>query len=115
MNRATIISLFVFLSFVFSGNCQSTNSQASPGQISLYTRAYKVEKAFIQKLEECEPAKKIESYQEKLLIYLKENDIVITPPAKVRLDETNGVLFVKSTAANLDKVEKLLQKIEKAK
>ena len=81
-------------------------------QEQLLTRRYKIDnETFVQNLKHLAGIKEGESNMQMLLRFFKQNGIEIERPATIFWDHVGG-LFVRSTEANQNKIEKLVMTIQ---
>jgi tetratricopeptide (TPR) repeat protein len=94
-----------------SGAAPPTGSDISQ-PLPLYVRIIKVNTDdLLQQMKSSTTGTETESNQEVVRHFLKDNGIEFEPPKSIFLNDTNGALYVRTTLADLDKVETLLMKL----
>jgi hypothetical protein len=96
----------------FCGTTNETNNAAQTQPEKLFSRSYKITtETFVSNLKNLAGAKEGESDFQILLRFFKENDIEIRPPESIFLSEEKNRLFVRSTEAHQDKIERVVAAI----
>jgi hypothetical protein len=88
-----------------------TNNQKI-GLPLLFSRTFKIEPAtFFQNLKYSFPANDGETPSETIFRFLKQNGVELSPPESLFLNETNGLLFVRTSETKLDTIEQIIEAV----
>lgn len=94
--------------------CSSLAVQASDSSAatSLITRALHVDSKVLNQVRSLGKAKPDETSQDLLLRYFKTQKLEFKKPAYLKFEDKSGKLTVHATAEDLDKVERLISKLD---
>lgn len=108
----TSLTFLLGLSLALSGIASPTNETIKASQQNLHTRQFKVSTdSLVRNVTRLLPPKAGESNHDLLVRFFKENHVNIQKPATLSLDEKKGLLLVRTSLGDLDKIEELVAQI----
>jgi hypothetical protein len=110
----TLLMLFVGISLICSNHAAQTNEPSSVAA-PMFTRALHLDSAVFSQMRLQVPPNTAETSQDYLLRYFRTQRIELKSPALLKFDEASGRLTVKTTEADLDKIERLVFKPDEKK
>ena len=109
MNTPLASLLGLSLALALSGIAGPTNENTKASVQNLHTRQFKVSTdTLMRNVRKLLPPKAGESNHDLLVRFFKEKKVDIQKPATLSLDEKKGVLLVRTSLGDLDKIEDLV-------